>query len=444
VKEQSSAERLILFSRYPEPGKTKTRLIPVLGPRGAAQLQRHMTEHALSRVGGLIRTRSLDIEVRYDGGSRELIERWLGEAVSCRAQGGGDLGRRLEHAFSDAFAQGVNRVVIMGTDCPGITAARVDSAFDLLGRFDVVLGPATDGGYYLIGLRHPAPQLFVDMPWGTAEVKAETLARADASGLEVVCLESLGDVDRPEDLWVWHRESGTLAETSDPDISVIIPTLNEAGCIRAVLGSVRCCRNVEVLVVDGGSSDGTVELARAGGARMLTTAAGRARQMNAGAAAARGRVLLFVHGDTRLPEGFDRHVLRALERPHTVAGAFRLRIGGTRLGLRCIEVLANLRSRLLQLPYGDQGVFLEAELFHAVGGFPDMPIMEDFALVERLKTRGRIAIAPVACITSARRWSALGIWKTTLVNQVIILGYKLGVDPSVLARWYRRHARSRN
>ena len=149
-------------------------------------------------------------------------------------------------------------------------------------------------------------------------------------------------------------------------------------------------------------------------------------------------MLLFLHGDTRLPPGFDQWVQDLLANPGIVAGAFALGIDGPEIGLKIIEKLANFRSRFFQLPYGDQAIFLRPNLLRVIGGFPDMPIMEDFVLTRRLKKEGRIAIAPVAVQTSARRWLKLGILKTTLINQAVLLAYFFGCDPERLARWYRK------
>jgi rSAM/selenodomain-associated transferase 2 len=228
-----------------------------------------------------------------------------------------------------------------------------------------------------------------------------------------------------------------------PVISIIIPTLNEAETISATLKSSQASAGIEVIVVDGGSSDGTAELAKASGTRLLSVTGGRAKQLNAGAGDASGDVLLFLHGDTCLPEGFDKHVLKLLAKPGTVAGAFALGIDGPESGLRVIEKLANFRSRLFQMPYGDQAIFMRSDLFRAFGGFPEIPVMEDFIFVQRVRGKGRVAIAPVAVSTSSRRWLRMGILKTTLLNQVILLAYFLGIDPIRLARWYRS-ARSRD
>jgi rSAM/selenodomain-associated transferase 2 len=198
---------------------------------------------------------------------------------------------------------------------------------------------------------------------------------------------------------------------------------------------------VETIVVDGGSVDRTPELAAAAGVRLLRARPPRAVQMNAGAALARGATLLFLHGDTRLPRGFLQQVGGALNRPGTVAGAFRLRIDAPGAELRLIERAANRRSEWLQMPYGDQGVFLPAGRFWEIGAFRPMPLMEDFELVGRLRRLGRIALAPGEVRTSARRWLRVGVAKTWLVNQTVVAAYCLGASPARLARWYRGQMR---
>jgi rSAM/selenodomain-associated transferase 1 len=191
---------LIVFTRYPEPGKTKTRLIPALGAVGAAELQRKMTERALDLARQLQRERPVSVEICFEGGDTLSMQRWLGEDLSYSRQSQGDLGLRMHRAFWRTFEAGTKRAVLVGTDCPGLTAGNLSRAFDVLLGYDLVLGPAKDGGYYLIGLSRSIPQLFDGIPWGTAEVLGLTLNVAEEHGLSVGFVDTLDDVDRIEDL----------------------------------------------------------------------------------------------------------------------------------------------------------------------------------------------------------------------------------------------------
>jgi rSAM/selenodomain-associated transferase 2 len=220
-------------------------------------------------------------------------------------------------------------------------------------------------------------------------------------------------------------------------ISVIIPALNEASNLPQTLASVRASHDTEVIVVDGGSQDATIEVAKAFQAKVIAAPPGRAMQMNWGAQAAAGDILLFLHADTRLPPQWDERVQQTLNQPGVVAGAFHLAIEGEEPGLRWVEWGVGVRSRLFQMPYGDQAIFLTAKVFHGLGGFPDLPIMEDFELVRQLRRRGKVAVVPAAVLTSGRRWQQLGILRTTLINQVMVFGYLLGVSLQRLVYYYR-------
>jgi uncharacterized protein len=433
---------LIIFTRCPEPHRTKTRMIPRLGPEGAAQLQGDMTDHALAWARELAVRATVSVQVRFEGGDEARMRSRFGDSFPYLPQGPGDLGDRMMRAIAEAFAAGADRVIVVGTDCPDITSALAAEAFERLATADLVLGPATDGGYYLIGLRRPIPALFAGIAWGQETVLHETQERAEKLGLATLLLTSLSDVDRPEDLPVWQRvQDHSTSAARLPRISVIIPALNEASHLDGTLSALQGARNIETIVVDGGSCDGTDSLALDRGALLVRSDAGRARQMNAGAQAATGEIVLFLHADTRLPERFDEQVRELLAQPGVVAGAFRLRIDGARRAFRLIEWTVNLRSRWLQMPYGDQAIFLRSDIFHRLGGFPELPIMEDFEFIRRLRKHGKIAIASASATTSARRWEMLGPWKTTWINQRIILGYHLGISPDSLAKW---HAGSRS
>ncbi|BAZ79780.1 glycosyl transferase family protein [Sphaerospermopsis kisseleviana NIES-73] len=222
-------------------------------------------------------------------------------------------------------------------------------------------------------------------------------------------------------------------------ISIIIPTLNEANNIKAAITSTQSSINVEVIVVDGGSNDGTPTIAQFLGATVISSAPGRAIQMNTGAAIASGEILLFLHADTRLPQGFDTMIRTALQQPGIIAGAFALRIDAPHWGLRLVEWGVKLRSHFYQLPYGDQAIFLTKIAFAEVGNFPQIPIMEDFELITCLKRISKVQIIDVPVITSPRRWLKKGIFKTTLLNQIIVLAYLLGVSPERIRKWYNNY-----
>ncbi|WP_445626865.1 TIGR04283 family arsenosugar biosynthesis glycosyltransferase [Nostoc sp. DSM 114167] len=221
-------------------------------------------------------------------------------------------------------------------------------------------------------------------------------------------------------------------------ISIIIPAINEAGNIKKAIATTQANLNIEVIVIDGGSSDDTVAIAQSLNVKVISSSPGRAVQMNAGAVAASGEILLFLHADTRLPTGFDEMIRTALQQPGIVAGAFKLRIDASLLSLRWVEWGVNVRSHFYQMPYGDQAIFLTKEVFQKIGSFPELPIMEDFELMRRLKRIGRIVIIPTPVVTSARRWLQKGVLKTTLLNQIVIIAYLLGVSPERICRWYRR------
>jgi rSAM/selenodomain-associated transferase 2 len=220
-------------------------------------------------------------------------------------------------------------------------------------------------------------------------------------------------------------------------ISIIIPTLNEESNIKAVINSIQS-HNIEIIVVDGGSEDKTLLIAKSLDVKVVVSSPGRANQMNTGAMVASGEILLFLHADTRLPIRFDEMVRRTLAKPGIVAGAFALQIDAPDWGLRLVEFGVKWRSHLWQMPYGDQAIFLTKDVFQKVGNFPQIPIMEDFELMRKLKSLGKIYLLPTPVITSPRRWLKQGILQTTILNQIIVIAYLLGVSPNRICNWYRQ------
>jgi rSAM/selenodomain-associated transferase 1 len=203
----NAAGRLIVFTRYPEPGRAKTRLIPALGAAGAADLHRRMTARMLALADALGDDAGIHLEVRFCGCDATAMKMLYGERFSYAEQGEGDLGARLHRAAADAFAAGCRRVVIIGTDCPDLSPQILRDGFDRLATHDLALGPAADGGYYLIGLARHAPTLLLttNINWGSPDVLRQTRDIARAEGLSVAMLEELADVDVPGDLPACRR-----------------------------------------------------------------------------------------------------------------------------------------------------------------------------------------------------------------------------------------------
>jgi rSAM/selenodomain-associated transferase 2 len=219
-------------------------------------------------------------------------------------------------------------------------------------------------------------------------------------------------------------------------VSIVVPALDEAGVIAETLRSLRELRPHEIIAVDGGSSDDTARLAEGLADRVLRGPRGRAAQMNAGAAAATGDVLLFLHADCRLGAGALRQAERLLALPRVAAGCYRMRVEAAAPVYRLIDGCATMRVLLTGIVYGDQGLFLRRETFERVGGFPVLRLMEDVFISLALRRLGRIVLAPGRIVVSPRRWRRQGVVRQTLRNWALTAAAAWGVHPDRLARFY--------
>ncbi len=234
-----------------------------------------------------------------------------------------------------------------------------------------------------------------------------------------------------------------MSRKNTPTVSVVVPVLHETGPLDSLVDhllQVAEGEPLEIIIVDGSPEGESIGTITRDGVTRLIAPAGRARQMNAGALSARGDVLLFLHADTRLPQGAFLHIARALSGGRFAAGAFDLRYGSDRLSIRLVARVACLRSRLTRMPYGDQAQFFRRDYFEALGGYADIPLMEDVEIMRRIKDRGeRIFILPEPVISSARRQEKEGVVFCTLRNWAIITLYFLGMSPERLVRFYKNH-----
>lgn len=422
---------LVVFTRFPEPGRAKTRLIPAVGAERAAAWQRKLTTLVVGRAWSYSATRAgVRLVVAYEGSTRKTMSDWLGELDFVK-QATGDLGERMESAVQSERARGADAVILLGADCPGITEGIIDEAILALSGHPVVFGPAEDGGYYLLGLSENVPCLFEDVPWGGGDVLERSLAHLARAGVGSSLLKKSRDVDDVADL---GPAEVALAESRT--VSVIIPVLNEAERLAELLPVLAAGGPFEIIVVDGGSEDESAQIARDHGASVVDAPRGRALQMNAGAKFAKGQLLLFLHADTTPPSGYVELVADTLT-AGVSAGAFSFSLDGSMRFQKAIEKLVAMRCRFLGMPYGDQGLFLRRTLFHEVGGFPEMPVVEDLEFVRSLRRVGQVRTISERALTSGRRWRDGGIFRTFLRHQGILLGYFLGASPRRLAKFRR-------
>ena len=422
-------DSIIVMTRFPREGKNKTRLIPALGSTGATAFHERLARHAIGRASSYALMRpGTKVRVQLEGGSAVDGQTWLGE-IDCRVQQNGDLGQRLQAAVEQAFSVGARRVLVMGTDCPSLDEPLLAEAFDSLDQADLVFGPAADGGYYLIGLTRPMPNVFVNIDWGGPQVLKQSLAAATTCGVNASLLDVRPDVDVPADL-----PAAYSALAAGNTLSVIVPTLNEEARLPKLLKRLKQASPYEIIIADGGSSDRTVEIAEQAGAHVIHAPKGRASQMNLAAAMASGEFLLFLHADTMPPPDYPRVIQRVLQSPGTSAGAFRFALAYDFAAAPLIESLVHLRCCLQGTPYGDQGLFIRRRIFCHLDGFPNWPVLEDLHLVRRLKRLGPVRTAQHAAVTSPRRWENGGIVRTFLRHQLMLAAYYTGIPPRMIAR----------
>lgn len=419
-------------------------------------MHQDMTLHTLQWAQAAAQSRKLLLQVRYHGREASDFTALFDWSTPLRQQHGwrrelvpqrdGDLGNKLRQAVDELRSQGVRRAVLIGSDCPELDERILNLAFESLDSHQICFSPALDGGYTLLGLdleqryADALACLFKNIDWGTDRVLAQSLAAVAGKGLHVRLLQATADVDRPEDLAVWNsRRLGQQRPACK--ISVIVPVFGSEPLLKAAIKSGQCDAEIEIIVSAAGESWNALQTAAESKVQYLASKPGRARQMNQAAAIARGEWLLFLHADTQLPQNYAAAVQRVLEEPTNSAGAFRLHIDSKRWQARLVEYSVQLRSRFWGLPYGDQALFLRRATFRQLGGFPDWPLMEDYELARRLRKLGRLVICAESVCTSARRWERLGFLRTTLINQFIVLAYRIGVPLKYLARIYRRPAK---
>lgn len=426
---------ITLMTRLPRAGETKTRLIPHLGSVGAAELQAEMTAHIARQLRVLRACDRVHACVSVTGGSAAEVRSWL--RLPAGGQGAGDLGSRQLRALERGLARAEVAAVI-GADCPTVDASDIRGAIKAAREHGVAIIAAHDGGYCLLAttarsLSAVACALGPGIEWGSDSVLDACLGRLRANGVEPAILGPRADIDVPADLPAWKAVRDAWYG-KPKSVAVIIPVLNEADALPVLLERLRDER-AHIIVADGGSSDDTVRIARDAGATVIEHRVGRGSQMNAGAAAADADALLFLHADTLPPSGFATLLLDALADPQLLVGAFRFSLDARSTSLKIIQAGTRLRGSIAHFPYGDQGLFCRRVAWRALGGFPEIQVMEDYEFVRRARSAGKVRVLDQDAITSDRRWREHGPWGWTALNLLTVMRYRLGASPARLAAW---------
>lgn len=420
---------ILIFLRYPSPGRVKSRLSKDLGPERAAAVYEALLRRTLGVAADFKRSNpSVQITLCYTPAEfHDEIWKAFPGPWDIVPQTEGHLGLRMHSAMENAMRAGARKVLLVGTDIADLAPRDFSEAFSRLREGTAVLGPADDGGFYLIGLTEPCPAPFRTAEWGTSEVFSRTRRLLESSGLRVNEITRRVDVDRPADVDRVARQAVFRQK-----LSVIVPTLAPP---RHIEGPARRLASQlwpgdELIVVRpaGAESSGEPPEELPPNVRILTSPRGRGTQMNAGAAEASGDLLLFLHDDCMPPANFAYFVRGLESRPGCALGCFRLRFQPSSPALDFIAGWANLRTLLFGLPYGDQGLFCRKSTFVELGGYRNRYLMEDVNLVERARSLGKLYIVREAMATSSRRYLRRGILRASLVNHLVYGLYRLGVE----------------
>ena len=425
---------LILFAKTPTAGQVKTRIGAEAGFEQAAKIYETMLETILLASGGDGRWQ------RLVALTPESDAAWFtGRNLPFIRQQGQTIGERMGNALSEGFRQGAAQVMVIGSDIPELGEAEIAAAFSRLDTEPAVVGPSIDGGFYLFAATRQVGQqavrvLQADIPWSTPQVLASVHSLCRQQSLPLFPLPPKRDIDSYED-WIDYQAAIAAPEIA---VSIIVPTLNEelylADCLRSLEHP--CC---ERIVVDGGSSDDTLQIAKQAGVRTLRCpVANRGRQLNAGAAVARGKILLFFHADSRMPAGGIASMLSAMQEPRLIGGGFDLGFFPPEPFYRFLAFGANLFCRMTRMIFGDCGMFLRSDRFWQLGGFPETAIMEDAALSTSMRRAGKIAILPEVVETSARKYANETKLQAMYRTMWAYAAYRLGVSPETIKAGYYR------
>ncbi|MBT4153602.1 MAG: DUF2064 domain-containing protein [Candidatus Magasanikbacteria bacterium] len=354
------------------------------------------------------------------------------------------------HKMFQTLLQTYERVIIVGSDIPWVTQQIIEASFSLLDTHDATIIPTIDKGYGLIGMRTYV-DLFTDISqWKSRasdyNLATETIALAEKKGKSLRVQEEVFDIDEVEDISLLAEHIDEYPHMRNVDaflekqpipfkVSIVIPTYNEEANIAQVV-SAHTHAGIEIIVADGGSTDATVSLATNAGATIITSDGGRGGSLRAGAKAASNDLLLFLHADTVLPKGWLKAIQHAITEG-AVGGAFKLSFNNSHWFYTGGAAYANMRARVCSAYHGDQAMFILRSVYESIGGFPDVPIMEDVMLSKKMKKAGKTNQVPLSVISSDRRIKNYGRIKSTFRYFLMKSLFYFGASPSLLTKIYR-------
>ena len=465
VNEQKKV--VILFTRIPKEGKTKTRLTPFLSDEESVNLHYCFMGDEIEEICKV----ADKVEICYfedlktNDEEIEDFRSFLNETIDIDfltyEQHGDDIFEKMKNAFRESFQRNPDsKILLVGCDLPTLTSNLLVDAFNKIKEGCVYISPSFDGGYYSIGLSDFIKSPFDISSSNSIEVFDKTMASILDDEKIVQVGPKIQDIDDKNDLFALWRNRANLDPNSltraflenfdedrfincidlDLKVSVIVPIYNEISTIEKFYEGLKpYFSQAEIIFVDGGSNDGTQQFLQKrvkGEQKLIVSAKGRAGQMNAGARAATGDAYLFLHADSKPPKNMIGEVRRVLMKANW--GCFGVKFSDKDPLMKICQIISNNRILDRRVVFGDQGIFIRKELFEEVGGFPDIPIMEDYQLSLTLKDKGeRIGIAKGLIETSSRRYYEGGKLKVMWKMNRLRKAYRDGIDPEIIAEAYK-------
>ena len=438
----------IVFTRIPVENKTKTRLLTYYTPKQCVGLHLAILKDLNAEINRF--NSSIKTYIYYlPEGDLNILKDIFGEDKPYRAQIGDSLGDKMYNAISEVLSEGASSVCLCGTDIPELSAEDIEGAFDLLERNDVVISPTEDGGYYLVGMKKATREVFDIEGYGGSTVFENTKRKVKDLGISLMTCIIHRDIDDQEDIRAYYeimRNDENFRKTNtakflkeNKKIAIIIPTYNEENTIVSLQNQLEKIRGrCEIVFVDGGSTDKTMELIDESKYRLLHSKKGRNLQMNLGAMSVDADILFFLHCDSVLPPNPLEEILDLMDDYR--AGCFGIAFKSLSPLMFICRYISNHRVFDRKVMFGDQGIVIDRDLFMEIGMFPDLPIMEDYQLSLTLKEKGvKLGMARKRIYTSTRRFRGGPIRKLWIMWKMNRLRakYRKGVDIEKISAMYK-------